>query len=304
MPFTWLHWLLLMILVMFSQAQAAALEVTDAAGRSIQLEKPAERIISLAPHLTENLFAVGAGDQLVGAVSYSDYPEAALQVPRVGNYNQLDLEAIIALQPDLILAWHSGNPRNQVERLERLGLRVFYSEARSFEEITQELQQLGQLTGHQSQAEEVTRTFDEGISTLTRQYADKQPVEVFYQIWEQPLMTINGKHMISQMLALCGGKNIYASSSSLTPRIDRESLLAANPEVIMGGSDPSQQQPPEWLMKWTAFSQLQAVQLGNLFTVDSSLVTRPTLRSLEGTQAICEHLDSARQQLTESAQDG
>lgn len=295
MPFAWLKSLLLAALLVSSQGQAAAIEVTDAAGRSIQLEGPAQRIISLTPHLTENLFAVGAGDQLVGAVSYSDYPEAALQIPRVGSYNQLDLESLLAKQPDLILAWQSGNPSAQVQRLEKLGFTVFYSESRSFADISRELRVLGQLTGQTEAAELAAKKLDNGIKKLQEKFTAAQQLSVFYQVWEQPLMTVNGEHLISEMLGLCGGRNIFAQASSLTPRIDRESLLAADPQVIMGGSQGEAH--PQWLDNWRAFAELQAIQADNLFVVDSSLVTRPTLRSLAGAKAICEALDLARHQL-------
>ena len=288
----------LLFLLLFSSLSAGqTLQVTDAAGRSIHLERPAERIISLAPHLTENLFAIGAGEQLVGAVAFSDYPEAALNIPRVGQYNQFDAEAILALQPDLILAWHSGNPRAQVQRLKRLGLTVFYSESRTFEDIAEELNTLGRLTGRVSEAAAAAAKIDNGINELQQSYTERQRLSVFYQVWDQPLMTINGEHLISQMLDLCGGDNLFAKSRSLTPRIDRESLLQANPQVILGGSQPPLDEEPDWLRAWRAFPQLQAVQHSTLYTVNSDWVTRPTLRAFKGAQAICQRLDEARAKL-------
>ncbi|WP_404419035.1 cobalamin-binding protein [Marinospirillum sp.] len=299
MLLTWLKTLLLAWLLTFSTGSAAGIQVTDAAGRSIHLERPAERIISLAPHLTENLFTISAGDRLVGTVSYSDYPEAALDIPRVGSYNQLDLEGILAKRPDLILAWQSGNPASQLQRLEDLGLKIFYSEPRNFADISREFLALGQLTEKNRQAQVAADKLDNGIKSLIKSHADKSSLSVFYQIWEEPLMTINGEHLISEMLRTCQGRNIFAEAGSLTPRIDRESLLEADPQVILGGSQGESN--PKWLKNWQAFSELQAVQAGNLFAVNSSLVTRPTLRSLAGTQAICKHLDKAREQLSEAA---
>jgi len=295
MPLIGLKTLLLAWLLTFSTWSAADIQVTDAAGRSIHLEHPAERIISLAPHLTENVYALGAGSQLIGAVSFSDYPEEANQLPRVGRYNQFDFERILALQPDLILAWHSGNPRRQVQQLKRLGLNVFYSEARTFDDLAEELHKLGRLLGRVSEAQVAITELDNGINELKNQYQGLRPVEVFYQIWDRPLMTINGEHWISQMLDLCGGKNLFAESTQLTPRLDKESLLQANPEAIMGGSGEASDQEPEWLKAWRAYPQLRAVQKEQLFVVDSSLVTRPTLRSLEGARSICKSLDQVRQ---------
>lgn len=293
----WLKTLLLAALLISSSGSVAAVQVTDAAGRSIQLEQPAKRIISLAPHLTENLFAIGAGEQLVGAVAFSDYPEAALNIPRVGQYNQLDAEAILALQPDLVLAWHSGNPRAQVQRLKRLGLTIFYSESRTFDDIAEELKLLGQLTGRVSEASKVTAKLDNGIKTLQQTYAERQRLSVFYQVWDQPLMTINGEHLISQMLNLCGGDNLFAQHRALTPRIDRETLLQANPDALLSGGQSPLDEEPEGLTRWRDFPQLEAVKNNNLFSVPSDWVSRPTLRSLQGARSICEQLDKARTRL-------
>lgn len=278
--------------VLATPLKAAALTITDDTGQVLQLTQPAQRIISLSPHLTENLFAIGAGNLIVGAVEYSDYPEAAKKLPLVGGYDQLDVEGIVALQPDLIIAWHSGNPVAQLERLAGLGIPIYYTEPRSFAAVSHELRQLGRLTGKEAQAEKAALAFEQGAEQLKAEYAQQRPVRVFYQVWEQPLMTLNGEHLISEGLSLCGGVNIFADLNQLVPVISREVVLAQNPEVIMGGG--MGEATPAWLESWKKYPSLQAVQENKLYFIPPSLVQRPTPRFLQGTKIICDKLQAAR----------
>lgn len=270
----------------------AAVEVTDDTGQTLQLPKPAQRIISLSPHITENLFAIEAGDLIVGAVDYSDYPEAAKKIPLVGGYNQLDIEGILALEPDLIIAWQSGNPMAQVERLASLGVPIYYTEPRSFAAVSHELRQLGRLTGRKLPAEQAAFAFEQGAAQLKAEYAQQRPVKVFYQVWEQPLMTLNGQHLISEGLSLCGGVNIFADLNQLVPVISREVVLAKDPEVIMGGG--MGEDTPAWLDNWKKYSSMQAVKENKLYFIPPSLVQRPTPRFLQGTKIMCKKLQQAR----------
>lgn len=272
--------------------KTAAVEITDDTGQVLQLAKTAQRMISLSPHITENLFAIGAGDLIVGAVEYSDYPEAAKQIPLIGGYNQLDIEGLVALEPDLIIAWHSGNPVAQLERLAGLGIPIYYTEPRSFAAVSHELRQLGRLTGKEAQAEAAALAFEQGAEQLKAEYAQQRPVRVFYQVWEQPLMTLNGEHLISEGLSLCGGVNIFADLNQLVPVISREVVLAQNPEVIMGGG--MGEDTPAWLESWKKYKSLQAVQDKKLYFIPPSLVQRPTPRFLQGTKIICDKLQAAR----------
>lgn len=277
----------------------AAVKVTDDTGQLLQLPKPAQRIISLSPHITENLFAAGASDLLVGTVEYSDYPAAAKQIPLVGGYNQLDIEGLVALEPDLIIAWHSGNPLAQVKRLAGLGIPVYYTEPRSFAAVSHELRQFGRLTGREASAEQAAVAFEEGVTQLKSRYAQQREVRVFYQVWEQPLITLNGEHLISQGIALCGGVNVFADLKQLVPVISREAVLEKDPEVIMGGgvNEGEGEVDPTWLTNWKRFDSMQAVKANKLYFVPPSLVQRPTPRFLQGTQIMCEKLQQARNTL-------
>ncbi|GLR65067.1 cobalamin-binding protein [Marinospirillum insulare] len=289
LPFVFLLWLV-------TNLAYAAVEVTDDSGQLVHLAKPAQRIISLSPHLTENLFATGAGDLIVGTVEYSDYPAAAKQIPLIGGYNQLDIEGILALEPDLILAWHSGNPLAQVERLAGLGIPVYYSEPRSLAGVSHELRQLGRLTGREATAEQAAQAFDAGAEKLKKRYAQQREVRVFYQVWEQPLITLNGEHLISEGLSLCGGVNVFADLKQLVPVISREAVLEQDPEVIMGGGikEGEGEKDPAWLIHWQKFTAMQAVKANKLYFIPPSLVQRPTPRFLEGTQIMCDKLQQAR----------
>lgn len=280
-----------------TNADAGPVTVTDDKGREVHLEAPARRIISLAPHITENLFAVGAGDQIVGTVNYSDYPQAAEDIPRVGSYKQLDLESILALEPDLVVAWESGNVRAQLERLEALGYPLYFSNPQTFEQLASGLARLGRLSGHVTGGEEAETQVRHTLAELEDRYGQQPPVTVFYQVWDRPLMTLNEEHLISQAIHLCGGENIFGHLDTLVPRLNREVILAADPEAIIGGG--MGEDNPQWVEDWRRWSDMTAVQRDNLFFIPPSLIQRPTPRILEGTRMICDFLETARERRPE-----
>ncbi len=273
---------------------SAEIVVQDAVGNIIRLSQPAKRIISLAPHNTENLFAAGAGAILVGATSYSDYPAAAKKVPRVGGYTGLDLETIIALKPDLILAWESGNRKEDIERLRSLGFTLYLSEPHQLEDIATEIEALGKLAGSTTTARKFAKQYRNRLQQLRQRYRGAKPVRVFYEIWHRPLITINGKQLISKALALCGGSNVFAKLSTLAPTISIEAVLAANPDAIIT-SAKSAQQNGEWIKNWRSWPQLKAVARSNLYFVSPDLLQRQGPRILQGTEQLCETIAQARQ---------
>lgn len=266
--------------------------VQDDLGRSVCLEKPAERIIALSPGATELVFAAGAGEKMVAAVSFSDYPPAAQKLPRVGSYNRLDLEAIVALKPDLVIVWQSGNPQSQAEQLVSLGVPVYFSKPRHFSDVSTTLERFATLAGSEQAGQGAADAFRSGIAALRERYAEAAPVTVFYQIWEEPLMTVNGEHLISEAIQLCGGVNVFADLSALAPRISVESVVAKNPEAILAGG--MAEDDPGWLEPWKRFSSLKAVKHENLFFIAPSTLQRPTPQMLAGTRALCRLLEGAR----------
>ena len=265
------------------------LSLTDDRGRSIRLEHFARRIISLSPNITELVYAAGAGDRLVGVSSRSDYPAAAKSIPEIGGAAGLDLERIVMLQPDLVIAWRSGNAAD-IDRLEKLGLPVFVTEATRLEDIPRLLRLTGQLAATSTQAEAAARAYETELQQIKRSYAGRQRVSVFLLIWHQPLMTVNGGHIISDIINLCGGVNIFASASTLAPAISAESLLQADPQAIISGV-LAESGAGEL---WQQFPQIRAVRNKHLFFVHPDLLHRQTPRMLQAVKTVCEQLDRVR----------
>ncbi|HZZ13997.1 MAG TPA: cobalamin-binding protein [Paraburkholderia sp.] len=274
----------------------AAITVTDDTGANVTLAAPAERVISLAPHVTELLYAAGGGAKVVGAVSYSDYPPEAKQLPRVGDNKALDLERIIALKPDLIVVWRHGNAQQQLDRLRELHVPLYFSEPRHLDDVAVSLTKLGHLLGTSPAADAAAASYRAEIARLRAQYATRPPVSVFYQVWDQPLMTLNGEHMINDVIALCGGRNVFAKLEPLVPTVSTEAVLAMNPEAIVtaapGATRPDTSLPQ--LGAWRAWPGLRAVANDNLFAIDGDLINRPAPRLAQGAKVLCEDLEMAR----------
>ncbi|WP_066732482.1 cobalamin-binding protein [Cupriavidus sp. D384] len=274
----------------------AAVTVTDDAGQTVTLAQPARRIVSLAPHVTELIYAAGGGDRIVGTVSYSDYPPQARDIPRVGDNKALDLERIAALKPDLIVVWRHGNAQKQTDRLRALGMPLFYSEPRRLESIAENLEKLGTLMGTEAVATRAAADFRQQVSSLRKTYADRPPVTVFYQVWQQPLMTLNGQHLVSDLLTMCGGRNLFAKETPLVPTVSVEAVVAGNPEVMltagMGATRPDK--PLADFAMWEKWKQVTAVARNNLFIIDGDLVNRAGPRVVNGAAEICKDLDLAR----------
>ena len=273
-------------------AAHAELVFKDDTGREIRLKAPAKRIITLAPHATELLYAAGAGDRLIGTVDYSDFPPAAKKIPRVGSYDRFDLEAISALKPDLIIAWETGNPAAQVEKLKALGLTVYVTQPNRMEDVAGQIEQLGRLAGTEATANAAAAQFRQRLETLRRSNAGKPKIRVFYQIWVTPLMTVGGPQIITSAIQLCGGENVFGNLAQMAPVVSVEGVLAADPEAIVatGMGDAR----PDWLNDWNKWPRMTAVKRGNLFHIHPDLMQRHTPRILEGAEKLCADLDVAR----------
>ncbi len=270
----------------------AGISVIDDQGRRLQLMQPAQRIISLAPHTTELLFAAGAGNKVVGAVKFSDYPESAKHIARVGDTHNLDLERIISLKPDLIVTWFSGNSPTITEKLQNLNYTLYISEPDSLQTIAKTITDLGILAGTVEIAKQNSRHYLDILQKLTDDYADRTTVKTFYQFWHQPIFTISGNHVINEVIQLCGGQNVFFNLPTLSPQISLEAVLKANPEVIIAsGADALR---PEWLDNWQRWPSLSAVQAHHLYFIPPDLILRHTPRILEGAAMLCKHLDKAR----------
>lgn len=285
--------LVLFICLLSAGFTVNAASVVDDTGYTVTLAGPAQRIISLAPSMTELLFAAGAGEKVVGVSEYSDYPLEAASLPIVGRYNLLNTEAILALQPDLIIAWKSGNPKAAVERLRALGLTVYIAEPTTVLSIAAHVEKFAQLAGTQAVGGPRARDFREKLESLRIQYADKTPISVFYQVWNSPLISVGGNELINDIIQLCGGRNIF-SDLALAPKVSVEAVIQRNPQVIIAsGMDTSR---PVWLDDWLVWPQLTAVKQQNLFFIPPDFVQRHSLRVIQGATRMCDHIDLARQQ--------
>ncbi len=271
---------------------AMEIRVVDDAGKTVVLDQPARRIVSLAPNTTELLFAAGAGGHIVGAVEYSDYPEDAKRIPRIGSGFGFDLEAIIALRPDLVISWQSGNPPWQVARLLDLGFPVFTTEPRRLDDVPALIERLGQLAGTETMAAKAADRFRQERARLRERYSGRPRVTVFYQILDASLLTVNGQHLINDVIDLCGGRNIFSGLSALTPRVDIESVLQQNPDALLAsGHEPLW---PVWQQRWREWPALAAAARGNLFFIDPDLIHRQSPRVLQGAGQVCAALEKAR----------
>ena len=271
----------------------AAVSTVDDVNNTITLSSPAERIVSLAPHITELLFSIDAGDRLVATVEYSDYPPAAKQLRRIGGHNALDLESILALQPDLVISWRSGNNPVQIEKLQALGIPVFINEPRHIEDIPDTVRRLAVLAGTSEQAKIFVNEFEQQHASLIKHYASRRPVKLFYEIWHQPLMTINGEHLISDVIRLCGAVNVFADVPVLVPTVSIESVLQARPDIIVTGSMGEARR--DWVTAWRRWSQLPAVASEQLYFINPDLMQRHGPRILQGAKQLCQYVEQARE---------
>ncbi|HMW47377.1 MAG TPA: cobalamin-binding protein [Cellvibrionaceae bacterium] len=284
--------LLLLIVTHAHRATAGAqISAVDARGKTLIFTKRPERIISLAPSITELLFSAGAETALVGTVDFSDYPAAALKIPRVGSYASFDYEAIVKLQPDLIIGWQSGNPAEKIAHLERLGLRVLLIEPHRLADLIASVHTFAQLAGNSAQAQASIDAFNQIVTPWQKGAKPTVPVRVFYQIWHQPLMTLNKEHLFNELLTTCGGENVFGDLAPLAPKIDIEAVLKANPDLIIAsGMDTAR---PQWLDQWHQWPQLKAVKNGHLFFIPPDLLQRQSLRAADGLQQLCTAIDKA-----------
>ena len=258
--------------------------------------EPRTRIVSLAPHLTELVFTAGAGNFLVGAVEFSDFPVPARELLRVGDAFRVDYEVISRLAPDLILVWPSGTPPEAVIYLRELGFEVLALEPLRLEDIADHLETIGQLAGTGQTASITAAKFRADIAALRQRYRNSLPLRVFYQVSSRPYFTVSGSHVIDEIIDLCGGRNVFADLDGLAPAVTLESILATDPEVIIGSTMAKGQlgaQHDAWQIPWLRWQRLTAVRNNNLFSVSADLINRSSTRIIDGARQICADLEIA-----------
>lgn len=269
----------------------AAVTVNDDDGAPVVLQKPAQRVVSLAPHITELLFAAGGAQKIVGAVSYSDYPEAAKQIPRVGDNRQIDMERLLAMKPDLLVIWRHGTSERQIEQLRQLGIPMFHSEPKKLDQIADNLEKMGKLLGTEAVADAAAKELRQKLAALRTLYAGRPPVRTFYQVWDKPLYTLNGEHIVSDALKTCGGQNIFADQKATAPVVSVEAVLEADPEAVFATAEKDY----GGVNLWRPYKMLKATRQDNLFTIDGNLMNRAGPRMIAGAAVLCEKLEEARQ---------
>ncbi len=283
--------LLCTLALLYTTQAGAAVTVRDDDGNLVTLPKPAQRVIALAPHVTEMLFAAGGAERIVGVVTYSDFPEAAKKIPSVGDNRQVDMERVIAMKPDLIVVWMHGSSERQIDTLRQLNIPIFHSEPQKLDGIADSLLRLGQLMGTETVAQAAAADLRQQLAALAKQYANRPPVRMFYQVWDKPLYTLNGTHIVSDAIRLCGGENIFAKLKVTAPVVSIEAVLQEDPEAIFGTAEKNY----GGVSLWKPYSTMKAVRNDNLFTLNGELLNRAGPRMVAGTAALCEKLELARQ---------
>jgi iron complex transport system substrate-binding protein len=268
----------------------------DNRGVAVELRSPAARIVALSPNLAELAYAAGAGSRLAAVVRFSDFPAEAARLPQVGDASRIDVERVIALKPDLVLAWRSGNPAGDVERLQRLGLPVFVTEATRLSDIARLLRTIGELAGTGAHAASAAAAFERDLAALRQRYSRRGEIPVFYEIWHRPLLTVNGEHVISDVIALCGGRNVFYDAAVLTPAVSLEAVVAARPHLVLGGS--SAVRPEDFAASWRA-TPVAALRELPVRYVPPDYIQRQTPRIAQGAKMVCEHIEEMRRRSDE-----
>lgn len=273
------------------QTCLAGISLTQANGEPLVLPATAKRIITLAPNLAELVFAAGAGDQLIAVGAYSDFPPEVKDIPEIGNAFRIDLERILSLQPDLVIAWPSGNPQAALQKLTELGITVWQVEITTPEQIADVVDAIALAAGTESIGHLKAQELRQQLAALIKNNANKEPLDFFYQIASEPLYTVSGEHIISRSIAICGGNNIFADLATQAPQIGRESVIQANPQVMIAGEIPGQ---PAALNGWLEWAYLDAVKNQAFVYIPVDNISRAGPRLLEGIELTCQRFDQIR----------
>lgn len=290
------------------QSQAEVIADTE------RLIKPAQRIVALSPHSVEMLYAIGVGDRILGTTDHADYPEEAKKIARIGGFNGIQLEALVALEPDLVVAWEGGNKAEDLNKIEELGINLFRSSTKRLLDIPREVRKLGQLTGSEDQANQLAKQFEDRYIKLKQGSQDKSKIPFFYQLWSEPLRTLTDDTWISEMISGCGGINVIEHSGIHYPEVNVEHLLKVPPRAILIPvhseelTEKSQsivsvhkislaEASNRWQI-WRDWSEIPAVKDENFILLNGDLMHRFSLRALDGMASVCEAFDQIRKNST------
>ncbi len=268
-----------------------SIQVIDGDGYPVVLARPAQKIITLSPHTTELVYAIGAGSQIAATTSYSDYPEEAKTLPTVGDVHQLDVEAIIARKPDLIVLWPSGSASRQIDELVHSGIPVYRTHPKKLSDIPDDMEKLGILMGHAEEGRVKAVQWRSDLQSLTDRYSQSQKIRVFYQVFDRPLYTIGGSQFIGEAINRCGGENVFQDIKALAPVVSVEDVLARKPDAVISTGGMS---GGNGLGLWKRFPMMPAVKANTLYYLDSDIISRPGPRLVDGMKHLCEDLEDTR----------
>ena len=275
----------LMVLLLCRAVPAESFE--DDLGRTVEIAAPPERIISLAPSITEILFALGVERRVAGVTLFSDYPEEAKSKPVVGSYVNINLEQILSLSADLVIATSDGNPKSSIERLISMGIPVYViAPPRSIDDIQQTIVAIGKVTGSEGEARKLVGAMAKRVETVRSRLEGAPPRSVFYQLARNPLLTVGSGTVIDSLITSAGGRNIAGDVSLSYPRFSREGVLAAAPEVIIISSMADRGESKAALAEWSEWNEIPAVTGGYLYFINPDLVHRAGPRIVEGLEEL------------------
>ncbi len=257
----------------------------------------AQRIVALSPHSVELLFSIGAGDRIVGTVEYADFPAGAKQIPRIGNYHGIQIERVVSLKPDLIVAWKGGNKAADLNKLRSLGFRIFYTQPKNISEISTDLIALGELTGNRKQATARSRRLMDRYLDIKSRYRNRRPVRVFYQLWHDPFRTVGSGGWLNSLVSDCRGENVFLDAEGDYPQVSMEAVIAKNPEVIIVPHHPGNNSANSTARTdiWKTWGVVEAVRQERVFTINGDLLHRFSPRAVDGLALLCEMIDRGRQ---------
>jgi iron complex transport system substrate-binding protein len=265
-----------------------ARSVTDDLGRSVAVARAPLRMVSLSPGATEMLFAAGAGAQVIATVEYSDEPPAARAVPRIGDAAAIDMERLVALRPDVVVAWPAGGNPAQRAKLGVLGLAIYDQQVERLSDVPGSLRRLGVLAGTQATAERAAASLEARLAALARTYSaggDRRRPTVLLQVWNRPIYTVGGKHLMSDALALCGARNVFADLPEPGPLVDIEAVIARNPDIIIAAAPPGE--GSAWVADWQHFPALAAVRAHRVVAFEDQALSRLGPSVVDATEELC-----------------
>lgn len=251
------------------------------------------RIVALAPHIVENLYAIGAGDLIVGTLDYADYPQEATKIERIGGYNGISIEKLLMLKPDMVIAWKNGNQAEDLAQIKRLGIELYLSDPRFIEGVASEILKLGQITGHIEQSKQVAETFTAKLNAIKVTQKDKTTLTGFYQLWPEPMMTVSKNTWINQLIETCQVTNVFANSDTDYPQISIENVIVTKPQVIIIPDEKSKRVMPT--VNWQQWPEIPAVKYEQFISVNADLLHRFTPRMLDGLAQMCDKVDISRE---------